>query len=1092
MARRKRKNSKPIGKTRRILTGLILAALLWPFYILAGRALCHIALAQIGGLTNTRIRTESVSFRAGGSVLIKKLVVSASEEQDDNDAILKAGEVYARFSLGSLLLFRPNLKVIDVNDFVLNAQYDLDTDRWNLSGLKIKAPKDKPSKMPRIRLNSGILQYTKASEGKAEVAVSLPLDAEFGSDDKTPKGYAFEITTANQVSGFAQSVLTGLWEPGSVEITGGISSVDIPEFEMAWIISHMAGELVYDRDGTFSLDLNVRDLLSIRNPAPDKLVLVEPASARSSPFAALQRFFDRYQPSGRIDVDLDASGSFNRLSESMLTGTVSCKDIAICYYKFKYAIEGLAGQIDFTNSSVKLNNLAGTHGDVRLFFNGWSRGFGPDWKYLVKITSDNMPLDNDLYDALNPKQQEFWTAFSPAGSAAIDYQFGRESPTDKWKKLIVEPRGAEAVYCSFPYPLKDLTGKLAFERDRVVFSDLVSQADDHKITLNGEVVTSGENEQTYDINARIKNIALDSTLEAALPAKQRDLFKRFDPCGLASGWVNISAQAEGPASFTADLSFEEASMKSDKLPLPITDISARAVFSPDSIIVKEFSGKYRDGLISMTGRIEPNDELGEPLYDISVTFDDAELNDDLFDLLDESTKKILAEWKPAGRVNLVADLNKESPSESVNFAVAIECLDNTVSFPKFPHPLKDVTGTLAFDGDVVELRDVSATLDCGEPEPQDEATVSVSGQVKLVNSTFDSAVLRVLAKDILFDEQLSLALPRRTHSLYDGLAAPGRFDLDFEDVRIRRTNDGKKSIDFTGDVTLKDCGFRVSGSRIELDSVLKTKGQYEMGRGFSNCRATLDDGTLKVWGKTLRSLNSDIFYDPNQATWSTEHLVADFYGGKLKGKFVFNHSAERAGSYVLQTGFDNVDLKRLLADTKLEEAPENGYTTGQMDGSLSINAQIGEISTRIGACKLAINDMQVGKLSPLAKLLNVLQLTKPKDFAFDRMLVDSYIRGNNLSVRTLDLAGRAFAFSGSGQLDLRSLNVDLKLTARGQRLATDDPSILQSLTEGLGQAIVRIDVAGDLNEPKITTETLPVIRETLQVLGAGPAKSKPN
>ena len=1067
---------------------MILVVLLWPFYILAGRALCHIALAQIGGLTNTRIKTESVSFRAGGSVLIKKLVVSASKQQDGDNAILKADEVYARFSLGSLLLFKPRLKVIDVNDFVLNAQYDLDTDRWNVSGLKIRPPKDRPSKMPRVRLNSGILQYTKASKGKSEVAVSLPLDAEFGSDEKTPKGYSFEITTADQVSGFAPSRLTGLWKPGSVTIAGGISSVDIPEFEMAWIIDVMAAELTYDKDGTFALELNVTDLRSIRNPEPERLVLVERALAKSSPFAALQRFFDRYQPSGRLDVELDASGSLNRLSESTLTGTVRCKDIEACYYKFKYAIENLAGQIDFTNSSVKLNNLAGRHGDVRLFFNGWSSGFGPDFKYLIQITSDNMPLDNDLYDALNPRQQEFWAAFSPAGSAAIDYQFGRESPTDKWKRLVVEPRGAEAVYCSFPYPLKKLTGKLVFERDRVVFSDLVSQVDDRKIVLDGEVVTSGE-KQAYDLSAIINNIVLDSTLEAALPAKQKDLFRRFDPCGLASGRINISAQAEGPVSFTADLSFEEASMKFDKLPLPITDISAKAVFSPDSVVVKEFSGRYRDGSISMTGRIQPNEELGKPLYDISMTFDDAELNDDLFDLMGESTKKIIAEWKPAGRVNLVADLDKESPSEAANFTVSVECLGNTVSFAKFPHPLKDLTGSLVFDGDVIALRDVSATLDCGVPEPQDEATVNVSGQVKLVDSAFESARLRVLAKDILFDEQLSLTLPRRARSLYDGLAAPGRFDLNFEDVRIRRTNDGQKSIDFTGDVTLKDCGFRVSGSRIELDSVLKTKGQYKTGQGFSNCRATLEDGTLKVWGKTLRSMSSDILYDPSQAMWSTEDLVADFYGGKLKGKFVFNHSAERAGSYVLQTGFDNVDLKRFLVDTKLEQAPENDYTTGQMDGSLSINARIGDISSRIGACKLAISDMKVGKLSPLAKLLNVLQLTKPKDFAFDRMLVDSYIRGNNLSVRKLDLAGRAHAFSGSGQLDLKGLNVDLKLTARGQRLATDDPSILQSLTEGLGQAVVRIEVAGDVHEPKITTETLPVIRETLQVLGTRPATS---
>ena len=191
-------------------------------------------------------------------------------------------------------------------------------------------------------------------------------------------------------------------------------------------------------------------------------------------------------------------------------------------------------------------------------------------------------------------------------------------------------------------------------------------------------------------------------------------------------------------------------------------------------------------------------------------------------------------------------------------------------------------------------------------------------------------------------------------------------------------------------------------------------------------------------------------------------------------------------------GFENADLRRFLADTKRAETPENEYTTGQMGGSLSLNARIGDISTRIGACKLVINDMQVGKLSPLAKLLNVMQLTAPSDFAFDEMLVDSYIRHNELRVRKLDLAGRAHAFTGLGVLDLRNLDLDLRLTARGKRRATDDPSVLASLTEGLGQAVVRIGVTGNIHEPKVTTETLPVIGETLQIFGSKPKPTKSN
>ncbi len=57
MARFKIQNLKLKSVTRWLAEVLILAALLWLFFILAGRALCHIALGQIAELTNTKIET---------------------------------------------------------------------------------------------------------------------------------------------------------------------------------------------------------------------------------------------------------------------------------------------------------------------------------------------------------------------------------------------------------------------------------------------------------------------------------------------------------------------------------------------------------------------------------------------------------------------------------------------------------------------------------------------------------------------------------------------------------------------------------------------------------------------------------------------------------------------------------------------------------------------------------------------------------------------------------------------------------------------------------------------------------------------------
>jgi len=144
-----------------LLIGLVLVAALWLVFTLTGRVLRRIAIAQIAELTNTKIDAESIDFNLNGSVFIRKLVIRPHQEPKYDNAILKAEMVYARFGIGSLLLLKPRLKEIIVNDFIFNAQYDLDTGRWNLSALKISVPAGGSGKMPLVNLERGTLQYSK-------------------------------------------------------------------------------------------------------------------------------------------------------------------------------------------------------------------------------------------------------------------------------------------------------------------------------------------------------------------------------------------------------------------------------------------------------------------------------------------------------------------------------------------------------------------------------------------------------------------------------------------------------------------------------------------------------------------------------------------------------------------------------------------------------------------------------------------------------------------------------------------------------------------------------------------------------------------
>lgn len=68
-------------------------------------------------------------------------------------------------------------------------------------------------------------------------------------------------------------------------------------------------------------------------------------------------------------------------------------------------------------------------------------------------------------------------------------------------------------------------------------------------------------------------------------------------------------------------------------------------------------------------------------------------------------------------------------------------------------------------------------------------------------------------------------------------------------------------------------------------------------------------------------------------------------------------------------------------------------------------------------------------------------------------------------------------------MNLPDGDVNLTLTARGRRVAAAQPSILQSLTEGLGGAVVRMEVTGKADDPRVETKTLPVIEDSLKILG---------
>ena len=1031
------------GKIRRYAAIVLLSALvLWMVLVLAGRLLQPVAIKQIAELTGTQITTKSARLSLTGAVRLKNLSITPRGETKYDNTFFTADTVYARFRLSSLLTLKPKLKMINVRDFVLSALYDTDSGKWNFPATWFTGVGGKLD-VPEMELENGLLKYGRIVRGEIQPVMEIPLALTMEKDYSSRQ---FELTTGSGEFG-ANSVLKGSWNKGKITISGGIRSDDTASLEKLWKINTLTGEMDYDRDGNYTLQMGVKDF-QYSSRQIENLSTSQPMFPEGLPFLTyLKNFFEEYRPEGKIDIKVRADGNFYKFHESKFAGALYCKDVSVCDVEFPYTIEDITGKIDFTENSYNLNELRGTHKDAEFLISGWEKDFGQARQYDFHITSDGMDIDEDLYNALNADEQKMWSDFGPKGKAALDFSVSRQLPAGKKSRIEMTLQSMEAVCKYFPYPLRNLSGKVIFEGGRVIFSDIISQTDKGRITINGQTKTRGSANPDFDIKIKAEGVPLDAELAEALPEKQRQLWKNLNLGGVVDSDIQIRSVKSGTSGFVADISIKKGELKANAAAInpAIKDVSVKATITADMVHIEELKGKYGNGSISLHGQVWPGESAQQNRYDLSLFAEQVELDDTIINLLSRQQREIAEQLNPRGKVNIVADFNKAQGEQDVKYKVSVNCAGIAVNLKPLNCRLKDIDGDVRITNDRITLEHLTAKT-VGTDRMTDEPAVTIDGEVTIKNSE------------------------RKNTKLFD----------------------------LAGGIKFNDCDLDEMGKLTEISGLLKVIAAYDTGAGLYRGQADFNIKHIIIDGKLLTNVNAFIGYDPKEQSWISKNLIADCYDGKLTGKLAIKPSYS-VPEYTLQAGLNNIDLRKFLEQCRADYAPQaiagaemenSNCTSGKMSGSLNVTGHIGSSFPSMGRCKLVITEMQVGKMSLLAKILSVLKLSSPEDYAFDQMLIDSYIENKKLNLEKINLSGKTLAFSGSGSVDLDSRDINVVLTARGKHLGETKPSILQSLTDAISLAVVRIDVTGDFYDPKVETTTLPVLKDPLGILGTRETEEK--
>jgi hypothetical protein len=157
---------------------------------------------------------------------------------------------------------------------------------------------------------------------------------------------------------------------------------------------------------------------------------------------------------------------------------------------------------------------------------------------------NDLPLDEKLLQAIPKKIQKVIRSFAPHGTVNSVLHSTRNDPKAPWlRHHIIDLNGIAIRYEKFPYPLREVSGRLEGIGNKWVYRDLVGHNDTGVVTAEGaSVPAAAGSELTLQLTG--KNIFLDDELQNALPARMRELWTQLKPQGNIDLAIGLHFESE--------------------------------------------------------------------------------------------------------------------------------------------------------------------------------------------------------------------------------------------------------------------------------------------------------------------------------------------------------------------------------------------------------------------------------------------------------------------------------------------------------------------------------------------------------------------
>lgn len=358
--------------------------------------------------------------------------------------------------------------------------------------------------------------------------------------------------------------------------------------------------------------------------------------------------------------------------------------------------------------------------------------------------------------------------------ATVDVHIRLEQPdldTPPRHRLLVTIHNGQIVNPLLPFPLHGLRGRIYGDPERIVLRGLEAENGTTKLKAEGWLLPDGRSH--YDVT--LGDVVIDERLRGRLPESWLKAYDELHLSGRFDAALKLSRDVHSVWSYeVTSLTARGCALAHDKFPYPVREVHG-TLTQRGPVIEIDLRGMAGQRPVTISGVVRDPGPDAEAAFAISV--DQLPLDATAIAACPVAVQKTIAALNLKGAANCRARLVRPAgPDQKFQPSVALQLLDCSMLYEKFPYRLNHLSGYVSLKDDTWTMSGLQAQHD--DAVLTGHGTFSPEPRPGRLDLTINAARAQ-------FDKHLQMALPETLRGVWDELSPSGRFHLT--DSRIQWT-----------------------------------------------------------------------------------------------------------------------------------------------------------------------------------------------------------------------------------------------------------------------------------------------------------------